>query len=60
MLRRTTVRPGGSAPTAADAVYYANRLTTLSHELVRSGKQFGLLTVCAAGALGHAMVLERT
>jgi acetyl-CoA acyltransferase len=34
-------------------------VTTLSHELVRSGKQFGLLTVCAAGALGHAMVLER-
>lgn len=33
MLRRTTVRPGGSAPTAADAVYYANRLTTLTHEL---------------------------
>jgi acetyl-CoA acyltransferase len=34
-------------------------LTTLSNELVRSGKQFGLLTVCAAGGLGHAMVLER-
>jgi acetyl-CoA acyltransferase len=36
----------------------ARIVTTLSHELVRSGKQFGLLTVCAAGALGHAMVLE--
>ena len=34
-------------------------LTTLSNELVRSGKQFGLLTVCAAGGLGHAMVVER-
>ena len=33
-------------------------VTTLANELVRSGKQFGLLTVCAAGALGHAMVLE--
>ncbi len=36
----------------------ARLLTTLANELVRSGKQFGLLTVCAAGALGHAMVLE--
>jgi acetyl-CoA acyltransferase len=33
-------------------------VTTLSNELVRSGAQFGLLTVCAAGGLGHAMVLE--
>lgn len=33
-------------------------VTTLANELIRSGKQFGLLTVCAAGALGHAMVLE--
>ena len=36
----------------------ARIVTTLSNELVRSDKQFGLLTVCAAGALGHAMVLE--
>lgn len=36
----------------------ARIVTTLANELVRSGKQFGLLTVCAAGALGHAMVLE--
>ncbi len=27
------MRPGGSAPNAADAVFYANRLTTLTHEL---------------------------
>jgi acetyl-CoA acyltransferase len=36
----------------------ARIVTMLANELVRSGKQFGLLTVCAAGALGHAMVLE--
>ncbi len=36
----------------------ARIVTTLANELVRAGKQFGLLTVCAAGALGHAMVLE--
>jgi len=36
----------------------ARILTTLANELTRSGKEFGLLTVCAAGALGHAMVLQ--
>jgi acetyl-CoA acyltransferase len=36
----------------------ARIVTTLANELVRSGVQFGLLTVCAAGGLGHAMVLE--
>jgi acetyl-CoA acyltransferase len=34
-------------------------LTTLVSELVRRGGQFGLMTVCAAGGLGHAMVVER-
>jgi len=36
----------------------ARLVTTLSNELVRTGKAHGLLTVCAAGGLGHAMVLE--
>jgi len=35
-------------------------LTTLANELVRRDGQFGLLTVCAAGGMGHAMVIERT
>jgi len=26
---------------------------------VRRGGQFGLMTVCAAGGMGHAMVIER-
>jgi acetyl-CoA acyltransferase len=34
-------------------------LTTLCNELVRRDGQFGLLTVCAAGGMGHAMVVER-
>lgn len=34
-------------------------ITTLCNELVRRDAQFGLLTVCAAGGLGHAMVVER-
>jgi acetyl-CoA acyltransferase len=34
-------------------------LMTLCNELARRGGQFGLMTVCAAGGLGHAMVIER-
>ncbi|HXT14673.1 MAG TPA: acetyl-CoA C-acyltransferase FadI [Gemmatimonadaceae bacterium] len=34
-------------------------LTTLCNELNRRGGQFGLMTVCAAGGMGHAMVVER-
>ncbi len=34
-------------------------ITTLANELTRRGGQFGLMTVCAAGGLGHAMVIER-
>jgi len=37
----------------------ARILTTLSNELQRRGGQFGMLTVCAAGGMGHAMVVER-
>jgi acetyl-CoA acyltransferase len=33
---------------------------TLLNELKRRGRQFGLLTVCAAGAMGFAMVVEST
>jgi acetyl-CoA acyltransferase len=35
-------------------------LTTLCNELARRGQQFGMLTVCAAGGMGHAMIVERT
>ena len=34
-------------------------LTTLANEMHRRDAQFGLMTVCAAGGMGHAMVLER-
>lgn len=33
--------------------------TTLCNELARRGGQFGMLTVCAAGGLGFAMIIER-
>ena len=34
-------------------------LTTLVNELRRRDGAFGLMTVCAAGGMGHAMVVER-
>jgi len=34
-------------------------LTTLANELIRRGGTYGLMTVCAAGGMGHAMVIER-
>ena len=34
--------------------------TTLLNELRRRGGQFGLMTVCTAGGMGFAMVVERT
>ena len=34
--------------------------TTLLRELQRRGQNLGLITVCAAGAMGFAMVLERS
>jgi len=34
-------------------------LATLCNELARRDGQFGLMTVCAAGGMGHAMVVER-
>jgi acetyl-CoA acyltransferase len=37
----------------------ARIVTTLANELARRNAAFGLLTVCAAGGMGHAMVLER-
>ena len=37
----------------------ARIVTTVCNELQRSGKQYGLVTVCAAGGIGVAMVLER-
>lgn len=38
----------------------ARVLVTLCNELGRRGGQFGLLSVCAAGGMGHAMIVERT
>jgi len=37
----------------------ARIVTTVCNELQRSGQQYGLVTICAAGGMGVAMVLER-
>ena len=37
----------------------ARIVTTVCNELQRSGEQYGLVTVCAAGGIGAAMILER-
>ncbi len=37
----------------------ARLVTTILNELGRRNRQFGLVTVCAAGGMGFAMVLER-
>jgi acetyl-CoA acyltransferase len=37
----------------------ARIVTTVCNELQATGKQYGLVTVCAAGGIGVAMVLER-
>jgi acetyl-CoA acyltransferase len=37
----------------------ARIVTTVCNELQRSGEQYGLVTVCAAGGMGVAMILER-
>lgn len=37
----------------------ARIVTTLCRELQRRNGQFGMLTVCAAGGMGHAMIVER-
>jgi acetyl-CoA acyltransferase len=37
----------------------ARIVTTVCDELQRTGEQYGLVTVCAAGGIGVAMILER-
>jgi acetyl-CoA acyltransferase len=37
----------------------ARIVTTVCNELQKSGEQYGMLTVCAAGGIGVAMILER-
>ena len=37
----------------------ARMTTTLANEMARRGGRYGLISVCAQGGMGFAMVLER-
>ena len=37
----------------------ARIITTIANEMVRRDVQFGLVSICAAGGMGFALVLER-
>ena len=57
----TPSRPGcGSfARISRFAATGARLVTTLANEMRRRDVQFGLISICAQGGMGYAMVLER-
>ncbi|MBA3345778.1 MAG: acetyl-CoA C-acyltransferase [Gemmatimonadales bacterium] len=56
---RTNVMGGSIAIGHPFAATGARLVTTLAHEMHRRDVQFGLLSICAQGGMGYAMVLER-
>lgn len=56
---RTNVMGGSIAVGHPFAATGARLVTTLSNEMVRRDVQFGLISICAQGGMGFAMVLER-
>ena len=56
---RTNVSGGSIAIGHPFAATGARLVTTLAHEMRRRAVQFGLLSICAQGGMGYAMVLER-
>jgi len=56
---RTNVLGGSIAIGHPFGATGARLVTTLSHELVRRNQQFGLISICAQGGMGFAMVLEQ-
>lgn len=56
---RTNVMGGSIAIGHPFGATGARIITTLSHEMVRRDVQFGLVSICAQGGMGFAMVLER-
>ncbi len=56
---RTNVMGGSIAIGHPFAATGGRIVTTLAHEMVRRDVQFGLLSICAQGGMGFAMVLER-
>ncbi|MDX2194066.1 MAG: acetyl-CoA C-acyltransferase [Gemmatimonadales bacterium] len=56
---RTNVLGGSIAIGHPFGATGARLVTTLAHEMRRRDVQFGLLSICAQGGMGFAMVLER-
>lgn len=57
---RTNVMGGSIAIGHPFAATGARIVTSLANEMRRRDVQFGLLSICAQGGMGYAMVLERT
>jgi acetyl-CoA acyltransferase len=56
---RTNVMGGSIAVGHPFGATGSRLMTTLSNEMVRRGVQFGLISICAQGGMGFAVVLER-
>jgi len=56
---RTNVLGGSIAIGHPFGATGARLVTTLTNEMRRRGVEFGLLSICAQGGMGYAMVLER-
>jgi acetyl-CoA acyltransferase len=56
---RTNVMGGSIAIGHPFAATGARLVTTLANEMERRDVQFGLISICAQGGMGYAMVLER-
>jgi acetyl-CoA acyltransferase len=56
---RTNLMGGSIAIGHPFAATGARLVTTLANEMRRGGVQFGLVSICAQGGMGYAMVLER-
>jgi acetyl-CoA acyltransferase len=57
--KRTNVSGGSIAIGHPFAATGARLVTTLANEMQRRDVQFGLISICAQGGMGYAMVLER-
>jgi acetyl-CoA acyltransferase len=56
---RTNVMGGSIAIGHPFAATGARLVTTLANEMRRRDVQYGLISICAQGGMGYAMVLER-
>jgi acetyl-CoA acyltransferase len=56
---RTNLMGGSLAVGHPFAATGARMVTTLANEMVRRDVEFGLISICAQGGMGYAMILER-